>query len=161
MNKYFYCLLVSVGLFVLNGCSDVSDNVSVRFTDVERSSVVSIEGLSAQEPWGQWSHDDTVIIKLKKSLPESFHIDLKMNPSFGPVVGQQVNILSGGVTKSFTATDKPQVVKVEFSGVPAATNDLIIKIPGPKSPKELGFSNDERRLGLALVELTITPTKQK
>ena len=160
MNKiagfiFFVCL------FSIVSCSDSPEPFVINFSDSEKPELISMEGISVQESWGQWTDSKLVKLKFKKSLPKNFRVDLKMNPSFASVVGQQIVCLSGGIAKSFMATDKVQVAQVEFNDIPSETKELIINIPEPKSPKELGLSSDERHLGLALVELTITPTQQK
>lgn len=160
MNKAAVFIFL-VCLFSIVSCSDSNEPLVIRFSDSERPALIGTEGISVQESWGQWTDSNLVKLKFKKSLPKNFRVDLKMNPSFGSVVGQQIVCLSGGVSKSFMAADKAQVAQVEFNDIPAETKELIINIPGVKSPKELGLSADERHLGLALIELTITPTQRK
>jgi len=112
-------------------------------------------GLSGSEPGGTWSSGDVVTLIFSKSLPKEFTVKL-VAYAFGPNVGEEFIALVGNTSKKFTLGISDTNVNMDFVN-PTQADTLRIYVPSPISPKELGISEDPRRLGIGLKELIITP----
>lgn len=119
--------------------------------------ISSSKGLSSPEPWGTWSNAETVEFKFSNPLPEKFDLALTAK-AFGPNSGEEVEIHAGSYMQKIKLTDADKEIVIHLEN-PDNSNVLQIKIPYPTSPKALGLSDDERNLGIGLVEMRITPTK--
>ena len=130
---------------------------TVDFKESEWPRIISnVQGLSSAEPWGgAWSTSDTVALEFSVPLPEKFTIHL-VAKAFGPNVGKEFVAHVGDSAKSFTLSTSREERVLEFDN-PKKSKIIKIKIPSPISPKELGLSGDERRLGIGLFELKISP----
>jgi phosphoglycerol transferase len=112
-----------------------------------------VSGLSLPEDFGRWSDEAEVKLGLSSPLPRSF--DLRLTASaFGPNTDLPFSIRIGPEVRSFRLRDVP--TDAYFSFTTDGTEKLItISVPKPISPKQLGISSDDRRLGLALRQLSI------
>jgi phosphoglycerol transferase len=132
---------------------------TIDFTKFTWPGVISnTEGLSSTEAWGTHSSSDTVILKFSKPLPEKFSIQL-IATAFGPNVGKEFVARVGDSEVKFTLDASLNISQgrlLVFNN-PKRASTFEIDIPLPTSPKELGMSSDERRLGISLTELRITP----
>lgn len=118
-------------------------------------SVTKISGLSHVENWGSWSDGPNVAITFSQPLPAAFEIVITAN-AYGPNEDQVFDVevdnknyplkLSGEMTSHTVRIDNPDKV-----------DKLLIKVPRPSSPKQLGVSEDPRLLGIGLNNLTIRP----
>lgn len=112
-------------------------------------------GLSGHEPWGRWSDGDTVLLEFKKPLPEKFKVCL-VAKAFGPNAGKEFVARVEKSTNRFVLNRLPAEQVLLFDN-PEKSRVMTITIPSPVSPKALGMSSDERRLGMGFVELRIIP----
>lgn len=119
--------------------------------------ISSSKGLSSPEPWGTWSNSETVEFQFSNPLPEKFDLALTAK-AFGPNSGEEVEIHVGSYMQKIKLTDADEKIVIHLKN-PENSNVLQIKIPYPTSPKALGLSEDERNLGVGLVEMRIIPTK--
>jgi phosphoglycerol transferase len=119
--------------------------------------ISSVRGLSFAEPWGTWSTSDVVIFEFSEPLPEKFNVQLTAH-AFGPNVGKEFEARVGDSTSKFILGAANEEKVIAFDNV-AKSNTLMIKVPIPISPNELsnGSSNDQRSLGIGLIEMKITP----
>jgi len=139
----------------------VSRETMVRQIDFERawlSPAVAIKGLSGREQWGRWSDADVhpqVEIRFRDPLPSRGSIALTAR-AFGPNVGQPIRVRIGRheTELRFEAHDTTATTTYALSQAPQS---LEIAPPHPVRPRELGGSEDPRRLGIGLVRLTIRP----
>ena len=125
------------------------------FLDFSREFPVSFIslGFSHREEWGRWTNGDTAVIKLKGLLPESFKLVLEAF-AFGPNVGQPIKIRIGNSEKIIYLSNQKSTVSLEFAGMRDAES-IVIHVPKPTSPRELGLSEDKRRLGIGIVSIKI------
>jgi phosphoglycerol transferase len=65
-------------------------------------------------------------------------------------------VRAGSIQKEFTVTKSNQLVLLDFEGV-ANADRIEFVIPKPTSGKELGISEETRKLGIGLASLAIGP----
>ncbi|SFD85677.1 ArnT family glycosyltransferase [Massilia yuzhufengensis] len=117
-------------------------------------SVSGIEGLSHAELWGRWSDAKRVVIHFAKPLPRRAGVVLNAR-------GYDVNATLpftahiGDVSKEFRVGWNLQQVGMHFD-TDGQQRTLVIDIPRPISPAELGNPGDPRKLGIGIAELVIT-----
>lgn len=121
------------------------------------SAVSSIQGLSETESWGVWSHSNIVTFEFSKQLPEKFNIHLTAH-AFGPNIDEEITASVGSSEFKFLLKEYDEEKILEFNN-PDKSNILKINIPNPISPKELGLNNDNRKIGIGFVKLSIIPLK--
>lgn len=144
-----------MGKFVL---AKIGSKYLVNFKKKSWPGIISrVNGLSTAEPWGTWSSGSRVSLEFTHPLPVNFLLHLSAN-AFGPNVGKLFWIHLGKEAKSFSLKYLPEIVTLKFHN-PTRAKKIIIDVPDPRSPKEFGLSTDGRRLGIALRELQIDPTK--
>jgi len=150
-------VLLVAGL--LYGCGD---SQRVRVVDFRQQSypadVASVSGIAGHEPWGRWTDGTRAVLQFKKTLPSKFQLKLQTARAFGPNAGVPIVVRAGSIQKEFTVSGMSQLFLLDFEGVGNA-NSIEFVIPEPTSPRELGESEDSRKLGLGLVSLTIEPRR--
>jgi phosphoglycerol transferase len=112
-----------------------------------------ISGVSGLEPFGRWSDGNEVKIEMASALPRSFDLDLSAN-AFGPNVSLPFSIRIGTETRTFHLSSLPGDVAFTFV-TDGNVKVITIQVPQPTSPKELGLSDDDRLLGIALRQMTL------
>jgi len=128
---------------------------TIDFKKAAWPNVVSkIEGLSGAESWGTWSEGDKVVIEFTTPLPEKFTVRL-IASAFGPNAEKDFTMHVGKSSKTFKIVGQPEDQTIEFTN-PERSNVLTINVPFPISPKEIGVSEDERKLGIGLVQLKVS-----
>lgn len=117
--------------------------------------VARVENLGHHEPWGRWSVADQVVFTFDRPLPARFDLAIKAW-AFGPNAGRDVVVRVGAAERSFKPGPDVETHVLHFeTDDPART--LKFEIPQATSPRELGMSEDFRRLGLGFISLEITP----
>ena len=118
--------------------------------------VTKIEGLSSQEDWGRWSDANlspSIKIHFANPLPQKFTLELKERGIFDNT-NFPTRVLIGGVEHTFISKKSDQIEALSFS-LSKPSNEIEIVPPRPKSAKELGLSDDARRLGVGIVSIKI------
>lgn len=150
VGKYFYKNSMS-GVTVFK----VSRPNSIDFKKMDWPGMISDSyGLSSNESWGTWSNGKTVYFEFVEPLPESFDLRIVAR-AFGPNIGQDFFVKINEMRSNFAIENSDVVeVKLHFSGV---KNSKIIEIdvPEPISPKEMGLSGDQRKIGIGLLMMEI------
>ncbi|CAN7665974.1 sugar translocase [Variovorax sp. LjRoot130] len=126
--------------------------------DFKRSALTqlrSASGLYAPESWGTWSNGYEVKLQFKKPLPLRLSLELAAQ-AFGPNAGLPFEISVGKIAKTVALNGDDTSIRLDFD-LPRPTDTLIIKVPRPISPQQLGIGQDARALGIGLHKLTITP----
>lgn len=131
-------------------------SVDVSFTQGSWPGVVAgAEGLAAPESWGAWSTAETVRLSFSRPIPRNVRLTVDAR-AFGPNVGSPVSVKAGEQVKEMIFAETNSEISVEFEGLNNVST-LVFAIPHPISPKDLGASVDERRLGVGFVSLKLTP----
>ena len=121
-------------------------------------SVMNITGLSAAESWGAWSEGDKVAVEFAQPLPSAFELQIYAK-AFGPNEGQSFDVVVDGKSYPVTIGKEIEPHTLKISNVAGNVDSLIIKVPSPTSPKQLGLSADARLLGVGLHQMIINPIK--
>lgn len=127
-------------------------------------------GWGEPEPWGVWTVGDVAEITLQVEgsvRSAAVRISGAMFPQAlaqAPSAVPPLVISCNGVRHAVKATGDNREVNVEFRVRlnPERTEILLrFELSQPRSPLELGISNDSRRLGLGLRELVVSPFRGK
>jgi hypothetical protein len=113
-----------------------------------------VSGLSEYEPTGRWTVGENVIFTFAKTLPKNFTLDIEVQGAFGPNIGKPIMIEIGDWHKAFCAQAVPTSYKFNVKTA-KSSNAIQFIIPEPKSPKELGASEDPRQLGIMFKNIRI------
>lgn len=135
-----------------------SSPFEIDFTHSTASQVKSSSGLHRPESFGTWSFGPKVTLRLKKTLPSEFMLQLKAL-AFGPNVGLPATIQIGGTTHTFVLGSDLQQIDLKFI-VAKNTDTITITVPRPISPSQLGINNDARVIGLGLATLKVLPIER-
>ena len=144
----------------LNGYTLVKRSTPIDFTkDVWPGVISKTQGLSSAEKWGTWSNGQLVTINFFSPLPKKFNIHLTAH-AFGPNVGKNFVAKVNETSKEFKLGQDNEELVLNFDNSKEATT-LQITIPAPSSPKKMsnGQSEDDRNLGIGLVQMRIEPLK--
>lgn len=128
----------------------------VDFASLDWAGVESISGISHQESFGRWSDGKNVVIRFSRDIPSNITLDL-LAFAFGKNIGKPFAVTIGNQSSQFVLSEMANTTKIEFKDVAPHTREVVIEVPQPTSPKEMGLSDDTRQLGIALSHLTITP----
>jgi len=138
----------------------VSFPITINFaTEEPTPGVAEITGMSGAEPWGRWSIEETVRVRLSQQLPKSFVLDVTAR-AFGPNVGVPITVRVGDETRTFTATNSDQPYRLQFDLAESADT---IEFTGltPTSPSSVGAGDDSRTLAIGIARLGITEADAK
>lgn len=144
--------------FVINDSAIASPTATLDFfkkSPWQGGGISRAQGLDSPDPLWTWSLADVVSIEFIMPLPERFSVHLVAG-AFGPNVGKEFVAHVGDSAFRFTLAGRAEERMLEFSN-PKRSKIITIDVPSPCSPKELGLSDDTRRLGIALWELRIEP----
>ena len=131
--------------------------LAIDFRDID-TTLASVHGLSGIEDFGRWSDAEEVVLHMAEPLPASVNLSLTA-AAYGPNIGKPFIVTLGNEQQTFTLTDVVQTVRIQFHN-PAGLDMLRISVPAPTSPRSLGKSSDDRRLGIALSSLKIESSSQ-
>jgi phosphoglycerol transferase len=128
----------------------------VDFSSSTWPEVESVKGLSEAEPFGRWSNGKTVTILFRKDIPADMSLSMTAF-AFGPNVGRAFEIQVGDQVKQLKLGKDIAPVTLDYQNIPEHTRSVIITVPQPVSPKDLGMNTDSRELGIGLGTLSIKP----
>ncbi|MES2152308.1 MAG: hypothetical protein V4508_21215 [Pseudomonadota bacterium] len=112
-----------------------------------------VEGMGNAEPWGRWSSAKQVVLHFRAALPR--HLNVLLNAqAYGPNAGQEFIVRVGGEERRFKIGTLPGDVFMRFE-TDGLQDAIVIEVPQPVSPKQLGHSEDTRLLGLGLLSVEI------
>lgn len=113
--------------------------------------VASAQGLSNPEPWGTWSDGNRVVLEFSKPLPKEFTLVLK-----GHTIGDtnQPSTMVVGEERREIRLPSPGELALLFR-TDGNVRSISIEIPWARSMREIGVSQDPRRLGIGFVSIQI------
>ncbi len=111
------------------------------------------EGFSVAEPWGMWSGGKEVRMHFAKPLPKALTVLIKAR-ALGPNVDKDFVMQVGAQRKTFRLSGDEQERLLSFD-TDGSANSILIEVPHPISPAELGHPGDTRTLGIALAEIEL------
>lgn len=121
--------------------------------------LAAARGLSGLEEFGRWSDSDEVLLQFTRPLPPFVEVRLTA-AAYGPNVGKPFALTLGTQTLTFTLASAAQTITLDFHN-PPGIDRMRIAVPDPTSPLALGKSTDDRRLGMALIRLELTPASKQ
>jgi phosphoglycerol transferase len=114
-------------------------------------------GLSGAEKFGRWTDGKEMTMRFVSSLPKNFILVLKAR-AIGPNIELPFKLTIGQQEQSFRLG--PSLGEVALKFQTDGTQKLVqMIIPEPISPKQLTNAPDERQLGAALEQISITELK--
>lgn len=155
IDRYFICEFKSKAAVSMERVS-VADIDYSNLRNSHVRGVLSEKGLSIYEPWGRWSDGQQVQWELANCVPKGrVRLELEAN-AFGPNVDQRFQAFLGEKAADFTLKEARQNVVIEFDNEQDCATTLSLTIPKSTSPKELGMSGDERKLGMSIVRVQVS-----
>lgn len=115
--------------------------------------IAATEGLSHAEPWGRWSDARLVVLHLRQPLPQRATIILKAQ-AFADNTNLPFKMRVGSHDREFRLGGLPQEIGLPFI-TDGTQKTVVIEVPHPISPADLGTPNDTRKLGIGIAELEI------
>jgi phosphoglycerol transferase len=116
-----------------------------------------ITGMSDAEKFGRWTEGPVMTMQFISPLPKRFRFALKAR-AIGPNIDLPFRIEIGHQEKQFRLGSSLQSVDLSFE-TDGLEKTVRIDIPRPISPKELWKAADERLLGAALEQISISEVK--
>ena len=113
------------------------------------------QGLSSADAWGTRSSSDVVTLEFSRPLPQHLNLHLVAH-AFTTPIGKEfaAHVGDSAVTFILDASNNEKVL--EFNN-PKRSKIIRFDVPSTVSPRGLGPSSDERRLGIEFVELRVEP----
>jgi len=116
--------------------------------------VSGVQGISRYETFGRWTDGTQAQIDFNKNLPKKFTLKIRAG-TFAPWENKPIQMEIGAThLEAKFSSEKPTdfTIAVETDG---NAKSIVFKFPGAQSPKELGFSDDARKLALSLIRIQI------
>lgn len=143
--------------FVLAACGEQAGSGGYTKLDLKTKDLPGVEigNMSGVEAFGRWTDGTPTTFKFSAGLPKDFRLIIGYHTAFGENVGKTIEVTAGDKKQTFVSPADSQAIQLDFTDVAKGTNTISLNIPSQKSPKDLGLSGDERKLGLALSSLEI------
>ncbi|QOY93860.1 glycosyltransferase family 39 protein [Massilia sp. UMI-21] len=119
--------------------------------------VEQADGLSNVEGWGRWSEGRLVRLHFARPLPARLTVVLTAG-AFGPNTGLPFILRAGQAETPFRLAWEAREVVLDLD-TDGRQQTLVIEVPQPQRPSELGNSTDTRLLGISLTRLRIEARK--
>jgi hypothetical protein len=158
----------SCGRFALPEIFELEIPSNIDFSSKGNGAPALVTGWSTPEPWGVWSDGNESILrfKVKQVISSDLLLTLYGSPFDLPTGDQKVEVLVNGElllkmgkqeksSKGYYRIILPRELIAKYDN----RVELLIKISNPKSPMELGISNDPRKLGFGLVSISIKQSR--
>lgn len=118
--------------------------------------VRSHAGLGVSEGWGRWTDGGRALIDLATEVRRPARVSLRIQHVFGPNVGKPLVVRIGSRTFQHILREGEQTFSVRFGRSDREpVSRLELEIPEPASPRQMGYGNDDRHLGVALCSLEV------
>lgn len=115
--------------------------------------VVGADGLSNVEGWGRWSSAKRVALRFARPLPARLTVVLSAG-AFGANIGAPFVLRAGDASLEFRLPWEAREVVLDLD-TDGRQQSLVIEVPQPQRPSELGNSTDTRLLGISLTRMRI------
>jgi len=116
-----------------------------------------VSGMSGVESAGRWTDGKSVVFTFNRDLPAKFILEVDLTSVFGPNVGKIMQVRAGNWIGKFVpvvATSTANRFRFDVK-TGTQTNTIEFTIAEPTSPKELGLSDDSRKLGIMFGRLKV------
>jgi len=113
--------------------------------------ITRTEGLSGPEAWGTWSDGNHVTLEFSNPLPAQFTLVVKAH-TIGNSNEPSIIVVGGDRREIRLPAPKELALTFQTDG---SVRRIDIEIPWARSMKELGVSNDTRKLGIGFVSMSL------
>jgi phosphoglycerol transferase len=120
---------------------------------LEQSVLAASSGIGVAEAWGRWSEGPQIRLEFKAALPARVTLRLT-GRAFGPNAGKDVVVQVGERRQVLRMTEEWQSYALQFDNG-GGERTVVLNVPNPVTPKQLGLGDDGRALGLALVRMDV------
>lgn len=134
-----------------------TSDYDVDFSASAWPGVKSISGVYSAESFGRWSDGKQVTIVFKKDIPTDVALNITA-AAFALNAGKDFEIQIGDRVQKLKLGQNPTSTSLNYRNISPHTHEVTITVPEPISPKDAGISPDPRKLGIALVRITLTPS---
>lgn len=117
-------------------------------------------GWSRPEGWGAWSDGDAPELLVRLAGVPSGDLIVTLTARSFPPSGQTVTVRAAGRPigrLALTGDPRAHSIRVPADAMAGGLLRLTLQVERPQSPKALGFSPDERRLGVGIESVRIDP----
>jgi phosphoglycerol transferase len=118
--------------------------------------LAGIAGLSSSEGWGRWSESKQVVLRFQRPLPRRMTLILTAS-AFGINTTLPFTIHVGSSSGTFRLGAAPQEIALPFT-TDGTVSSIVIDVPRPQAPSELGQMGDTRTLGIAVSKIEVDET---
>lgn len=115
--------------------------------------VVGADGVANVEAWGRWSDGKRVELRFDRPLPARLTVVLTAG-AFGANIDAPFVLRAGDAAVAFRLPWEAREVVLDLD-TDGRQQTLVIEVPQPQRPSELGNSTDTRLLGISLTRLRI------
>lgn len=128
-----------------------------KFSEEKNHSASLISGFSNNESWGAWTEDKEAVVKFNPLSGNELIISILAHGfvnDFNPSLSAKV-IAGDTVIGEMKFSNSDSEPKKFYFSIPSEISEIKFVIDDPKSPESLGMSNDARKLGIGLREISI------
>jgi|GEM_PF-1685836 ADP-heptose:LPS heptosyltransferase len=108
-----------------------------------------LSGFAPHEEWGAWTDGRLARIQLRYPVGGNCRLIVKLHGRFNESLSDGFYVGLGGVESRTLYSLKTKKIVLVFKDVRNAC-EILFHFANPKSPKELGYSEDAHKLGLAI-----------
>lgn len=146
-------------------CDDFTKKIISSVLDIDNYSFlydkdIICSGLSYIEPYCRWSDGEIVFFRLQTKLKEeNVSVNIRVIAYINNLIQtQKCKIICNGHEISEMVFDKSdkQIINLIVPNDNDGNLDFVFEFDNLKSPKELGLSPDERKLGLGFIDAVIS-----
>jgi phosphoglycerol transferase len=132
------------------------DRSTIRFSNQSLHGLVDkVTGLSAPDKSGRQSEATEVVIDMASPLPRRFQLNIKAS-AFGSNTNLPFVVRIGSASQSFSLPATTVNVPLEFV-TNGDNREVVIEVPRPPSPGDIGVKEDTSQPGILLSEISIVP----
>ncbi|WP_137175652.1 glycosyltransferase family 39 protein [Massilia sp. HP4] len=117
-----------------------------------------IDGFSHAEQWGRWSTGKQVTLRFAQPLPPRAALMLE-GQAFGVNATLPFVLRAGDASVNFRISGSAQEIGLRLL-TDGTVRSIVIEIPQPQSPADLGYQGDARQLGIGLVRVRLIDLDQ-
>ena len=161
-------LYSNAGRYVICSVNEISDSneignntLNIQYSKKpgsgDISSLVYAQGLSDYEENGRWSNGSQIEWTFANCINHKKILLSVTGSAYGPNVGKEFLLHIANKTFSFMMKATPTTVKFNFDNINnECIRSLRIDVPMPTSPSQLGESQDSRKLGILVQNLSLS-----
>ena len=152
-NSRLFSILIST-LFVAISIIIGGRALTLPYTLNWKANNIHLNSFHTPEAWGVWTRGTQSTITFRSAFPKQVMVELHTK-GFASNIGQPTKIICGDTTHNFISTQESSVQRFQCTGMDQHP-EITFQPSTSASPKELGLSEDNRQLGIAIEKITIS-----